>query len=88
MVQFCDPELNRPEKLPLTKKIITTARGAHSEYIMRLEADRKREEEKQSKEKQIAQMELMEKERQQLKEKQVNLQEKEEKTSFKRKEVK
>ena len=45
IVQFCDPELNRPEKLPFTKKMITAARGAHSEHIMRLEADRKREEE-------------------------------------------
>ena len=85
VVQFCDPELNRPEKLPLTKKIITAARGAHSEYVMRLEADRKREEEeKQRKQKQKAEIEVIEKERQQLKEKQSSLQEKEEKLLLKK----
>jgi len=68
MVKFCDPQLNRPQKLPLTKKTIAAARCAHSEYLNRLEMYRKnQEEEKRRKEMKKVESEKMESLRKQMK---------------------
>lgn len=67
IVKFSDPEKNRPEKLPLTKKVMSAAVNAHAEYMKRLEMDKEREEEeKRERERRKAENELREKEREQL----------------------
>ena len=51
MIKFSDPQLHRPERIPVTKKLLNSVRSAHSAYRQKCEEEREEEEERKKKEK-------------------------------------
>ena len=46
MIKFSDPQLHRPERIPVTKKLLNSVRSAHSAYRQKCEEEREQEERK------------------------------------------
>ena len=46
MIKFSDPQLHRPERIPVTKKLLNHVRSAHSAYRQKCEEEREEEERK------------------------------------------
>ena len=46
MIKFSDPQLYRPERIPVTKKLLNSVRSAHSAYRQKCEEEREEEERK------------------------------------------
>ena len=46
MIKFSDPQLHRPERIPVTKKLLNSVRSAHSAYRQKCEEEREEEERK------------------------------------------
>ena len=46
MIKFSDPQLHRPERIPVTKKLLNFVRSAHSAYRQKCEEEREEEERK------------------------------------------
>ena len=49
MIKFSDPQLHRPERIPVTKKLLNSVRSAHSAYRQKCEEEREEEERKKKK---------------------------------------
>ena len=49
MIKFSDPQLHRPERIPVTKKLLNFVRSAHSAYRQKCEEEREEEEKKKEK---------------------------------------
>ena len=49
MIKFSDPQLHRPERFPVTKKLLNSVRSAHSAYRQKCEEEREEEERKKKK---------------------------------------
>ena len=49
MIKFSDPQLHRPERIPVTKKLLNSVRSAHSAYRQKCEEEREEEEKKKKK---------------------------------------
>ena len=50
-VKFCDPELNRPEKIALTDGLLTAVRSAHTNHRKRLDEEEAEKMKKEAEEK-------------------------------------
>ena len=51
MIKFSDPQLHRPERIPVTKKLLNSVRSAHSAYRQKCEEVGEEEERKKKKKK-------------------------------------
>ena len=55
MIKFSNPQLHRPERIPVTKKLLNSVRSAHSAYRQKCEEEREEEERKKKKKRQTLQ---------------------------------
>ena len=77
MVKFSDPQAHRPERVPVTKKLLSSIRSAHAAYRQKCEKEKEDERRTKEKEKEEAEIARRQKEMDALKAKNASLLEKE-----------
>lgn len=78
MVKFSDPQSHRPERVPVTKKLLSSVRSAHAAYRQKCEKEKEeKERRRKEKEKEEAEIARRQKEMDALKAKNASLLEKE-----------
>ena len=88
MIKFSDPQLHRPERIPVTKKLLNSFRSARSAYRQKCEEEREEEErKKKEKEKEEADFARRQQEMEALKVKNTSLLTKETTLNEKEKEL-